>query len=172
MPHFFKNNLFIKDIVLAGNDGLITTFAIVAGAIGASLSPAVIIILGFANLFADGLSMATGTYLGSKSALDAKSSLAMHRKNKRLSLQSGLVTFSAFSLTGVFPILPFLLNLPNPVLYSCLLVFITLSTIGVFRGIVSKQKIYQTTLENLLIGGTAALVAFFVGAVLEKWLVG
>ena len=61
---------FFKDAVYAANDGVITTFAVVAGVVGASLDPLVILVLGFANLFADGISMASGNYLGTKSEKD------------------------------------------------------------------------------------------------------
>lgn len=61
---------YLKDAVYAANDGIITTFAVVAGVVGASLDPFVILVLGFANLFADGLSMASGNYLGTKSESD------------------------------------------------------------------------------------------------------
>lgn len=61
---------FLKDAVYAANDGIVTTFAVVAGVVGASLDPFIILILGFANLFADGISMASGNYLGSKSEND------------------------------------------------------------------------------------------------------
>lgn len=61
---------YLKDGVYAANDGIITTFAVVAGVIGASLEPVVILVLGFANLFADGVSMAGGNYLGTKSESD------------------------------------------------------------------------------------------------------
>lgn len=57
---------YIKSMVYGGLDGIITTFAVVAGAAGASLSAGVALILGFANLFADGLSMAIGDYLSTK----------------------------------------------------------------------------------------------------------
>lgn len=56
----------IEDFVYGAADGAVTTFAVVAGALGASLSPAIILILGFANLFADGLSMSIGSYLSTK----------------------------------------------------------------------------------------------------------
>ena len=55
--------LSIVDFVYGATDGAITTFAVVAGVIGASLSPSVILILGFANLFADGSSMSMRNYL-------------------------------------------------------------------------------------------------------------
>lgn len=61
---------YIKDFVYGANDGIITTFAVVAGVAGAGLAPSVVLILGFANLLADGFAMATGNYLGSKSEQD------------------------------------------------------------------------------------------------------
>jgi VIT1/CCC1 family predicted Fe2+/Mn2+ transporter len=57
----------IKSAVYGGLDGTITTFAVVAGVAGAELSAGVALILGFANLFADGLSMAIGDYLSTRS---------------------------------------------------------------------------------------------------------
>ena len=57
----------IQDFVYGATDGAVTTFAVVAGVVGAALSPSIILILGFANLLADGFSMAIGNYLGSKS---------------------------------------------------------------------------------------------------------
>lgn len=56
----------IEDFVYGGTDGAVTTFAIVSGAYGASLSIPIILILGFANLFADGFSMSIGNYLSGK----------------------------------------------------------------------------------------------------------
>jgi vacuolar iron transporter family protein len=61
---------YLGDAVLGGIDGGITTFAVVAGAIGAGFPQVVIIVLGFANLLADGFSMAVSNYLGTKSRRD------------------------------------------------------------------------------------------------------
>lgn len=61
---------WLPDFVYAGIDGSVTTFAVVAGVVGADLSTPVILILGFANLFADGFSMATGKYLSDKAELE------------------------------------------------------------------------------------------------------
>lgn len=58
---------YLSEFVYGGIDGSVTTFAVVAGAAGADLSSSVIIILGFANLIADGFSMSVGSYLSSKS---------------------------------------------------------------------------------------------------------
>lgn len=61
---------YLGEIVYGGIDGIVTTFAIVAGSVGAGLSSAIILILGFANLVADGFSMGVGAYLSSKSEKD------------------------------------------------------------------------------------------------------
>lgn len=52
----------ISDAVLGGIDGCVTTFAVVSGAVGAGFSTSVALVLGFANLIADGFSMAVSNY--------------------------------------------------------------------------------------------------------------
>jgi VIT1/CCC1 family predicted Fe2+/Mn2+ transporter len=58
---------YLGEFVYGGIDGSVTTFAVVAGAAGAALESSVVIILGFANLFADGFAMSVGSYLSTKS---------------------------------------------------------------------------------------------------------
>jgi VIT1/CCC1 family predicted Fe2+/Mn2+ transporter len=60
----------LRDMVYGAIDGAVTTFAIVAGVAGAGLSPFVILALGFANILADGFSMAAGNYSATKAELD------------------------------------------------------------------------------------------------------
>ena len=60
------NHSYLRDIVYGAIDGTVTTFAIVSGVAGAGLSSEVIIILGVANLVADGFSMAAGNFLGTR----------------------------------------------------------------------------------------------------------
>ena len=61
---------WVSDFVYGGIDGAVTTFAVVAGVEGASLSTSIILILGFANLFADGFSMAVGKYSSDKAEIE------------------------------------------------------------------------------------------------------
>jgi VIT1/CCC1 family predicted Fe2+/Mn2+ transporter len=56
----------LRDFVYGAIDGTVTTFAVVAGVAGAGLSTGVVIILGFANLLADGFSMAVSNFLGTR----------------------------------------------------------------------------------------------------------
>ncbi len=66
----FFNKDYIAEFVYGGIDGAITTFAVVAGAYGANLSISVVIILGVANLLADGFSMSVGNFLSTKAQRD------------------------------------------------------------------------------------------------------
>jgi len=58
---------YLGDFVLGAVDGTVTTFAIVAGAAGAGFSSGVAIVLGLANILADGFSMAASNYLKTRS---------------------------------------------------------------------------------------------------------
>ena len=72
---FFNN--YLPEFVYGGMDGAVTTFAVVAGATGAHFHSNIIIVLGLANLLADGLSMSIGSFLSSKTEAH------YYKKNKR-----------------------------------------------------------------------------------------
>lgn len=57
---------YLRDFVYGAIDGTVTTFAVVAGVEGAGLPYGVVVVLGAANLFGDGFSMAVGNYLGTR----------------------------------------------------------------------------------------------------------
>ena len=61
---------YLRDWIYGGIDGAVTTLAVVTGVAGAQLSPWIILVLGFANLLADGFSMAASNYLGTKAEQD------------------------------------------------------------------------------------------------------
>ncbi|NJW54522.1 VIT1/CCC1 transporter family protein, partial [Salinimicrobium oceani] len=65
----FFNKDYIAEFVYGGIDGAITTFAVVAGAEGASLGISVVVILGLANLIADGFSMSVGNFFSTKAEM-------------------------------------------------------------------------------------------------------
>lgn len=68
--HRLEQGKYLGDTVYGAIDGIITTFAVVSGVVGAELPTSVILVLGFANLLADGLSMGVGNYLGTKSEIE------------------------------------------------------------------------------------------------------
>ncbi len=68
--HLKGNIKYLGDLVFGANDGIITTFAIISGSAGASLSSTIIIILGLSNILADGISMGFSNYLALRSQKD------------------------------------------------------------------------------------------------------
>lgn len=97
---------YLRDWVYGGIDGTVTTFAVVAGVSGAELSPSVAIILGVANLLADGFSMAAANYSGTKAELDdyrrlrllEERGIAVHPEAEREEIRR---IFAAKGLRGV-----------------------------------------------------------------------
>ena len=76
---------YLRDWIYGGIDGTITTFAIVAGVVGASMPGSVVLVLGLANLIADGFAMGAGNYSGTKAELDDYNRLlAIERKHIEL----------------------------------------------------------------------------------------
>jgi vacuolar iron transporter family protein len=80
--HGHRLGPYIHNIVYGGNDGIITTFAVVAGTVGAALPSYIVVILGLANLLADGVSMAVGAYLSLKSEADQYKRLRKEELNE------------------------------------------------------------------------------------------
>jgi vacuolar iron transporter family protein len=75
-----KQASYVRDFIYGAIDGIVTTFAIVAGVVGAGMSYNTIIILGVANILADGFSMAASNYLGTKAENDERDQIVAHEK--------------------------------------------------------------------------------------------
>jgi len=213
------------DFIYGSIDGAVTTFAIVAGVVGASLSPGIILILGFANLFADGFSMAAANYQASKARNEF---IEMKRKQEeweidnledqekeeireiysnkgfkdelleevvriitsrrkvwvdtmmkeelgliedaKSPIDSSVSTFVGFNLVGLIPLMPFMIFIamgihPNSdaFFYSIIFVVSAFFLVGIIKGKIVKKSKIKSGLYTLIIGGVAAMVAYFVG---------
>lgn len=95
---------YLKDLVYGANDGIITTFAVVAGVAGAQLEARIVLILGFANLLGDGFSMGASNFLSIRSdeAVRRSSGLAVLEP---FPSRHSVATFAAFVVTGCVPLL-------------------------------------------------------------------
>lgn len=217
-----KRGSHLKDVIYGGIDGAVTTFAIVAGVEGAGLSPTIIIVLGIANILADGFSMAAGNYSGTKADLDDRKRLRAvehshirkypegereelrqilalrgltgqvledatqaisldHEKwvdlmltdeyglapNDPAPLPAALATFVAFLIAGIIPLLPFIVNLPNPFLISILATGLVFFAIGSGKSRWSLAPWWRSGFETLAIGSTAAFIAYLVGSLFQ-----
>jgi VIT1/CCC1 family predicted Fe2+/Mn2+ transporter len=153
---------YVDEFVYGGMDGTVTTFAIVAGAVGAALNPVVILILGFANLFADGFSMAASNYLSIKSRNEVEQIAVDHP------LKSAVATFISFIVIGFIPLFSFVFSFQSPFLISAILTMIAFALIGAVKGTITGKNRFYSSLETLLIGILAAGIAYFVGVFLKS----
>lgn len=175
----------LGEFVYGAIDGTVTTFAVVAGAAGAGLGSAVIVVLGFANLIADGFSMGASAYLSAKSKRDLKikDHLLAGEEHKphdmshgERPLKDGLMTFTSFVLVGFIPFMLYVadslfgFNISGPTLFvwSALLTGLVFIGIGVLKAKVTKTKMFRAAGETFLLGAIAATLAYILGDLLDK----
>lgn len=213
---------YLRDWVYGGIDGAVTTFAVVSGVVGAGLASRTIVILGIANLIADGFSMAAANYLGTKSEQDEMKYLsgveAEHIKkypegeteevrqilkakgfdgelldqavrvftsskeawirfmlteeyglpqSVRKPGHAALSTFISFVLCGAVPLFPYLMSLGNQFVVSSLLTGLVFFSIGSIKSQWSVSPWWKSGLVTLLVGASAASLAYFIGMALR-----
>lgn len=169
--HFQK---YLWEFVYGGIDGAVTTFAVVAWAMWAGLPTKIILILGFANLFADGFSMSIWAYLSSKSERQQSLKNGEETSDYKLPLWIGIATFISFFLIGFIPLLiyvidAFFISLSlNLFLSASLLTFCAFALIWYLKSLVTGQSKIISILETLALWALAAWVAYYVGFFLEK----
>jgi VIT1/CCC1 family predicted Fe2+/Mn2+ transporter len=105
---------YIRDLVYGANDGIITTFAVVAGVAGGSLSTLAVLIVGASNLAADGVAMGVGNLLAIRSHESALAA-AGRPEEEAYPWKHGLATLVAFVVAGIVPLVPYMLTVPDDV---------------------------------------------------------
>jgi VIT1/CCC1 family predicted Fe2+/Mn2+ transporter len=218
---------YLPDAVYGAIDGTVTTFAVAAGAVGASLSPRIVLILGAANLLADGFSMAASNFIASRAEIEQAAQLraqeARHIKrhpdgeieevrqiyrNKgyrgsalatltrlitsrrrvwietmlteeyglslaaRSPIKAAGATFVAFVAAGSIPLIPFVLGLNEAAATAAVATGVVFFAIGSIKSYWSVRPWWRSGLETLAIGIGAALVAYLVGASVERLVAG
>lgn len=219
---------YLREIVYGGVDGSITTFAVVAGAAGANMESSIIIILGMANLLADGFSMSVGSYLSASSEKDnyLKTQKAAYSKirttpatevekireiyqakgftgtsldeivhtitadttrwvdtllkedlrimpEKKSPLAMGLATYLSFLCLGFIPLFIYIIDFVYPIhqnlfLIAILLTLLAFIAIGWLKSYVTQTSRVKGIAGTVLLGISAALVAFLAGVFLER----
>ena len=161
---------YIRDVIYGANDGIITTFAVVAGVTGGALSTKAVLVVGIANLLADGLSMGVGNYLSIRSHESALA--AQDRPEEESSpIRHGLATLLAFAVAGAVPLVPYLVPAPAASRFALSLActFVALFAVGASRAAVTADRWWIAGLEMLGLGIAVAGAAYGSGA-LVGWL--
>jgi VIT1/CCC1 family predicted Fe2+/Mn2+ transporter len=156
---------YIRDLVYGASDGVITTFAVVSGVAGGSLSPAAVLILGTANLAADGLSMGVGNFLAIRANERARAADDLPEE-EAYPVKHGLATFAAFVTAGSVPLLPYLVGAvaTNAAVWSIGLTLSTMFGLGAARGSATEEAWWKAGLESLVLGSLVAAAAYGAGA--------
>jgi VIT1/CCC1 family predicted Fe2+/Mn2+ transporter len=156
---------YLPDAVFGASDGIITTFAVICGVVGAGLATRIILILGIANLLADGFSMAASNYLAIRSR--SADTMAPSRPE---AARHGAVTFAAFVLAGAVALVAFIVPLPQPLRtpVAILLTLVALLGVGTVRGVLLGRAWWRSGLEMLLVGAMAAGVAYLAGTLVAR----
>jgi VIT1/CCC1 family predicted Fe2+/Mn2+ transporter len=157
-----RRKKYFPDIIFGGIDGIVTTFAIVSGVVGAALSPFIVFILGIASLFADGVSMGVSNYLSTKTENQIKKDI---NKNP---IGSGIATFFAFIIFGAIPLIPYVVFQFSSFDFgvftvSSILTVFTFILLGYLKTKIVGTNMIKTIFETLIIGIVAALIAYFIG---------
>jgi len=156
---------YVRELVYGANDGIITTFAVVAGVSGGGLPLRVVLIIGAANLFADGLSMGVGNYLSIR-AHESVLRAQQQPEEEASPFRHGIATFAAFVMAGVLPLVPYMipdLHI-NRFALSVLFTMLGLFAVGASRALIANVTWWLGGIEMLSLGAFVAAVAYCSGA--------
>jgi VIT1/CCC1 family predicted Fe2+/Mn2+ transporter len=161
---------YIRELVYGAHDGLITTFAVVAGVAGGGLPVRVILIVGAANLFADGLSMAVGNYLSIRSNEGVRETLGLPEE-EAFPARHAIATLAAFVGAGAVPLVPYIVPVVSgPFVASAALTLAWMFLVGALRSLISDVRWWRAGLEMFAFGALVAAVALSSGAVVRMML--
>ena len=164
---------YVRELIYGANDGIITTFAVVAGVAGGRLPLRVVLIIGAANLVADGLSMAVGNYLSIRSHESVLEAQDLPEE-EAFPTRHAIATFLAFVSAGAVPLLPYVLSgLPvDRFIASIVVTLVAMFVIGALRALIANVRWWKAGLEMLSLGALVALLAYASGGLVARFLEG
>jgi len=160
---------YLRDLIYGANDGIITTFAVVAGVTGGSLSSHAVLIVGVANLLADGLSMGVGNYLSIRAHEGVRAMQCLPEEEARPA-RHGAATMAAFAAAGSLPLVPYLFGFSGMPAFvaATTLTLLALFAVGALRAVVTGDRWWVAGLEMLALGAVVAASAYGAGAVVGR----
>ena len=220
---------YLQDFIYGAIDGTVTTFAVVAGVEGANLDEAIVVILGGANLIADGFSMAASNFLGTRAERQQRARARKREERHvdalpegereeirqifaakgfegdelervidvitanrelwvdtmmteelglsptgRSEFHAAFATFSAFVTVGFLPLSVFVYDAATPgdvantLGWSAVMTAGAFVVVGAVKARFVDQPWWRSALETLAVGGTAAVLAYAAGALLQQ----
>lgn len=160
---------YLRDLVYGANDGIITTFAVVAGVTGGALSQRVVLVIGVANLLADGFSMAVGNYQSIRSNEGVRRAQDLPEEESQPA-RHACATFLAFVAAGALPLVPYLLP-GTPSMRFAGAIVLTLGSlfiVGLLRAWVTDEQWWRGAFEMTGLGVVVACVAYASGLLIGR----
>jgi vacuolar iron transporter family protein len=157
---------YLRDLVYGANDGIITTFAVVSGVAGGALPDAAVLVVGAANLAADGVSMGVGNFLSIRADERAREVDDLPEL-EAYPWKHGIATVIAFVIAGAIPLLPYVIGVGagrRPQL-SAAATLLTMFALGVARSAITRERWWLSGGETLALGAVVAAAAYGAGAV-------
>src|SRR5688572_19482840 len=160
---------YIRDLVYGANDGILTTFAVVAGVAGGGLSDIAVLVIGAANLAADGLSMAVGNFLSIRAHESAREAENLPEEESH-PVRHACATFIAFVVAGSIPLVPYVLPAlrDKGLAWSAVATLTSLFAVGAARTSVTVDRWWVAGLEMLVLGVVVAAAAYGAGALIAS----
>ena len=160
---------YIRDIVYGASDGIVTTFAVVSGVAGGSLSHLAVLVIGAANLAADGLSMGVGNLTAIRAEERAREAAGLPEL-ERYPWKHGIATLLSFVVAGSVPLVPFVLpiEVDSRVFWSACVTFVTMFVLGAARSLVTSERWWRSGLETLGLGALVAVTAYGAGVLVAR----
>ena len=164
---------YVRELIYGANDGVITTFAVVAGVAGGGLPLRAVLIIGAANMVADGLSMAVGNYLSIRAHESVLESQGLPEE-EAFPIRHGMATFLAFVLAGVVPLLPYMVPAAPIDRFdlSIALTLLALFGVGASRALIGDVRWWRAGCEMAGLGAIVAAVAYGSGALVAAMVAG
>ena len=164
---------YIRELIYGANDGIITTFAVVAGVAGGGLSLRVVLIIGAANLLADGLSMAVGNYLSIRSHESVLEAQELPEE-ETFPLRHAVATFLAFVAAGIIPLVPYMSRslTSDRFALSVVLTLTAMFAVGASRALIARVRWWKAGIEMLGLGAVVALLAYLSGRFVAQFVSG
>lgn len=148
----------LRASLLGGVDGVITSFAIVAGASAGELASAtLVVVVGTSSVLADGLSMGISEFLSSAGER------ALLKDASARPLRQGLACFAAFVLCGAVPLLAYLAS--ESLLSCAMFSLVALMLLGAGRALASGEPLLLGLAQTATLGAAAGGVAYAAGRV-------
>jgi VIT1/CCC1 family predicted Fe2+/Mn2+ transporter len=159
---------YVRELIYGANDGIITTFAVVSSVAGGGLSLRVVLIIGTANLLADGLSMAAGSYLSIRSYESVRAAQALPEEEAFPFRHAG-ATFLAFIAAGAVPLVPYAIPMFPVDRFgsSITLTLLAMFAVGASRAFIANVRWWNAGLEMLGLGVAVSALAYGSGAVIS-----